>query len=55
VPYLDQAMIAQGIAWQDAEVLLYGYWSATRWAQFAIFERIDETAGGSNDDAADRA
>jgi 2-polyprenyl-3-methyl-5-hydroxy-6-metoxy-1,4-benzoquinol methylase len=26
VPYLDQAMIAQGIAWQDAEVLLYGYW-----------------------------
>ena len=54
VPYLDQAMIAQGIAWQDAEVLLYGYWSATRWAQFAIFERIDETAGESRDDAVDR-
>jgi SAM-dependent methyltransferase len=52
VPYLDQAMIAQGIAWQDAEVLLYGYWSATRWAQFAIFERIGETADA---DAADRA
>ena len=46
VPYLDQAMIAQGIAWQDAEVLLYGYWSATRWAQFAIFERIDRPEAG---------
>jgi SAM-dependent methyltransferase len=55
VPYLDQAMIAQGIAWQDAEVLLYGYWSATRWAQFAIFERIDETGGGLSDAATDRA
>ena len=44
VPYLDHAMIAQGIAWNDAEILLYGYWSATRWAQFAIFERTDGTA-----------
>jgi SAM-dependent methyltransferase len=45
VPYLDQAMIALGIAWKDAEILLYGYWSATRWAQFAIFERIDGPDG----------
>lgn len=41
VPYLEQAMMAQGIAWKDAEILLYGYWSATRWAQFAVFERVD--------------
>jgi SAM-dependent methyltransferase len=47
MPYLDQAMIAQGIAWNDAEILLYGYWSVTRWAQFAIFERTDGPHGSA--------
>jgi SAM-dependent methyltransferase len=45
VPYLDQAMIAKAIAWKDADLLTYGYWSATRWAQFAIFERIEGPVG----------
>lgn len=39
VPYVEQALMAQGCAWNDAEVLLYGYWSSTRWAQYAVFEK----------------
>ena len=50
--FFDHSDCEGEIAWQDAEVLLYGYWSATRWAQFAIFERIDETPGESKVDAA---
>jgi SAM-dependent methyltransferase len=39
-PYLEDALIAQGCAWKDSEVLLYGYWSATKWAQYAVFEKV---------------
>jgi SAM-dependent methyltransferase len=38
-PYLEDALIAQGCKWNDAELLLYGYWSSTLWAQYSIFER----------------
>ena len=39
-PHLEDALIARGYAWRDEELLLYGYWSKTRWAQYAIFERV---------------
>jgi SAM-dependent methyltransferase len=38
--YLEDALIARGCEWNDAELLLYGYWSSTLWAQYAIFERV---------------
>jgi SAM-dependent methyltransferase len=41
-PFLEDALIARGIEWGDSEMLLYGYWSRTAWAQFAIFERESE-------------
>ena len=48
VPYLEDTLLAQGYAWNDSEILLYGFWSKTRWAQFAIFEKLDScrTRGG---------
>ena len=39
VPYLEDALIARGCEWKDSELLLYGYWSSTLWAQYAVFER----------------
>ena len=38
-PYLEDALISRGCKWKDSELLLYGYWSSTRWAQFAVFQK----------------
>lgn len=48
MPYLEDTLLAQGHAWKDSEILLYGFWSKTKWAQFAVFERLDPSrVGGS--------
>jgi SAM-dependent methyltransferase len=39
VPYLEDALMSRGCKWKDSELLLYGYWSSTLWAQYAIFEK----------------
>ena len=39
-PFLEDTLVARGLAWKDSEILLYGYWSKTRWAQYAVLERI---------------
>jgi SAM-dependent methyltransferase len=38
-PFLADRMMAFGIEHQDAELLLYGFWMRTRWAQYALFEK----------------
>jgi SAM-dependent methyltransferase len=38
-PYLEDALIAKGLEWQDGEILLYGYWSKTRWAHYVVLEK----------------
>jgi SAM-dependent methyltransferase len=37
--YLSDAMIRYGIEHGDGEMLLYGYWSQTRWAQYVLLEK----------------
>jgi SAM-dependent methyltransferase len=38
-PHLADRMVAFGIEHNDAEVMLYGFWARTSWAQFATFEK----------------
>ena len=46
MPYLEDTLLAKGHAWKDSEVLLYGFWSKTKWAQFAVFERLSPSRDG---------
>ena len=39
MPLLEDTLIARGLSWRDPDLLLYGYWSKTRWAQYAVLER----------------
>jgi hypothetical protein len=32
-------MVSFGLQHQDAEMMLYGYWARTSWAQYAAFEK----------------
>jgi SAM-dependent methyltransferase len=38
-PYLADRMVSFGLQHQDAEMMLYGYWARTSWAQYAAFEK----------------
>ncbi len=37
--HLSDAMIRFGIKRGDGEMLLYGHWSKTRWAQYVLLEK----------------
>lgn len=45
-PFLDDTLIRVGIDGGDAELVLYGFWAKTRWAQYVILERDDANATG---------
>jgi len=38
-PYLEDTLIAAGLRRGDSELMLYGFWSKTRWSIYFVFER----------------
>lgn len=45
-PLLADTLLRVGLDRNDAELVLFGFWARTRWAQFVILEKQDAQAAG---------